>query len=547
MGLGAWDNFEGFALTPITVDSVLSARAAGDLPRAIERISRLFALRPDAADVAQLAGVLYCEAVVYERGLTFLKMSSRLASADKQVWLNLALAHRHQGQHAEALGVAQRVILLDPQSPTLALSVARYAASPDLKSVFIEMAKRVCRWSLLLDPLSFEAAYFHGMAHKRNNEFSEAVTSLSHSVVLAPSIAAPLVGLGDTLAEMTQFSASQQCYRWACNADPVHHDAPYHLSLVQLRIGHFEDGWANYEHRWFAAVGKEHLSESLAVRASRPEYTGINRPKRLLIWGEQGIGDEIMFGSLLAEFQHNCDELLVQLDPRLIDLFSRSLPRVRFFGFDKPPTPDLYDEQLPIGSLGKFLRPTRASFAGKGRRYLSAAEGSAWKLRSDLGVAKHEQLIGLCWRAANPDNRQIRSLPLETLLKALSLPGLRFLNLQYANVDKELSLLDPALGSRLLRHPDIDLTKNLDGVAGLIEACDLVISVGNAVAHLSGALGQRTWVLLPQVAGWRWLHGSTTCGWYESVRLFRQERRGDWNGVLSDLRAAIDHDMRNRQ
>jgi ADP-heptose:LPS heptosyltransferase len=141
----------------------------------------------------------------------------------------------------------------------------------------------------------------------------------------------------------------------------------------------------------------------------------------------------------------------------------------------------------------------------------------------------------------------MRSIPLEALLSALNFPGLRFLNLQYANVDKELSLLDASLRDCLLHHRDIDLTKNLDGVAGLIEACDLVISVGNAVAHLSGALGQRTWVLLPQVAGWRWLHGSTNCGWYESVRLFRQERRGDWDGVLSDLRAAIDHEIRRRQ
>jgi len=534
-------------VTLVTIDSVLSARAAGDLQSAIDRIHRLLILRPDAADAAQLAGVLHCEAIAYERGLTFLRVSGRLSASDKQVWLNIALAYRQLGQHVEAFRAAQHVVLLDPQSPALTLAVARYAASPNNQSVSGELATRICHWSLLLDPLSFEAAYFHGMALKRNNDFAGAITSLSRSTALLPSIAAPLVGLGDALAEMTRFSVSQRVYQWACHADPTHHDAPYHLSLVQLRLGLFEYGWTSYEHRWFASAGTEQLRESLSVRSSRPEYIGISRPKRLLIWGEQGLGDEIMFGSLLTEFRANCQELLVQLDPRLIDLFSRSLPGVRFFGFDKPPSVELYDEQLPIGSLGKFLRRTRESFTGKGTRYLAAAEGSAARLRTELGVAKHELLIGLCWRAANPDNRQIRSIPLEKLLTALGLPALRFLNLQYANVDKELSLLDPALSSRLLRHPDIDLTKNLDGVAGLIEACDLVVSVGNAVAHLSGALGQRTWVLLPEVAGWRWLHGSTTCGWYESVRLFRQERRGDWSGVLSALRAAIGNEIRTRR
>jgi ADP-heptose:LPS heptosyltransferase len=75
----------------------------------------------------------------------------------------------------------------------------------------------------------------------------------------------------------------------------------------------------------------------------------------------------------------------------------------------------------------------------------------------------------------------------------------------------------------------------LEGLAGLIEGCDLVVSVGNATAHLSGALGQKTWVLLPYVAGWRWLHEGSTCPWYQSVRLYRQSKRDDWTSVLETV------------
>jgi len=75
----------------------------------------------------------------------------------------------------------------------------------------------------------------------------------------------------------------------------------------------------------------------------------------------------------------------------------------------------------------------------------------------------------------------------------------------------------------------------LEGLAGLIETCDEVVSVGNATAHLAGALGQRTLVLLPYVAGWRWLHEGDRCPWYDSVTLLRQTEPGDWSGVFSNL------------
>jgi ADP-heptose:LPS heptosyltransferase len=94
----------------------------------------------------------------------------------------------------------------------------------------------------------------------------------------------------------------------------------------------------------------------------------------------------------------------------------------------------------------------------------------------------------------------------------------------------------------VLSHPGIDNREDLEGLAGLIEGCDLVVSVGNATAHLAGALGQRTWVLLPYVAGWRWLHEGSTCPWYPSVRLYRQAERGRWESVLEAIRRDLDQE-----
>jgi ADP-heptose:LPS heptosyltransferase len=117
--------------------------------------------------------------------------------------------------------------------------------------------------------------------------------------------------------------------------------------------------------------------------------------------------------------------------------------------------------------------------------------------------------------------------------------GVRFVNLQYGDVRDELAGLRRERGVEVLSHGGVDNREDLEGLAGLIEGCDLVVSVGNATAHLSGALGQKTWVLLPYVAGWRWLHEGSTCPWYQSVRLYRQSETGSWMELLETLATSL--------
>ena len=147
-----------------------------------------------------------------------------------------------------------------------------------------------------------------------------------------------------------------------------------------------------------------------------------------------------------------------------------------------------------------------------------------------------EKLIGLSWRSASPETGAVRCLGLGVLVGALGgVEGVRFVNLQYGDVREELAWLRRERGVEVLSHGGVDNREDLEGLAGLIEGCDLVVSVGNATAHLSGALGQKTWVLLPYVAGWRWLHEGSTCPWYQSVRLYRQSKRDDWTSVLETV------------
>jgi hypothetical protein len=296
----------------------------------------------------------------------------------------------------------------------------------------------------------------------------------------------------------------------------------------------YATGWLFMESRWrdtnfLQTQGRD--SES--IRRSRPVFSGCCS-RRILVWGEQGVGDEVMFGGLLREFRGMCGEMLVQLDRRLVGLFERSLPGVKFFVRGEVVDEGLYDEQIPIGSLARYLRPSRESFAGRGGAYLRAKEGLRERFRERMGLDSGERVIGLSWKSAAPETGAARSLGLEELVSALSVSGqkIRFVNLQYGDVESDLRGVRERLGVEVYSESEVDNREDLEGLAGLIEACDEVVSVGNATAHLAGALGKRTYVLLPYVAGWRWLHEGERCPWYDSVTLLRQKKQGEWGGVM---------------
>jgi len=132
-----------------------------------------------------------------------------------------------------------------------------------------------------------------------------------------------------------------------------------------------------------------------------------------------------------------------------------------------------------------------------------------------------------------------RSVPLGALVQALMNPRVRLVNLQYGDVDPELSQLLQTTGAEVIQCPEVDNQNDLDGLAALICACDLVVSADNTTVHLAGALGQPVWVLLPFSADWRWLLERSDSPWYPSARLFRQTVVADWGPVLDPLSQAF--------
>jgi ADP-heptose:LPS heptosyltransferase len=162
------------------------------------------------------------------------------------------------------------------------------------------------------------------------------------------------------------------------------------------------------------------------------------------------------------------------------------------------------------------------------------------ELRRRIGASVGEKLIGISWSSNNREFGRHKSTLLAHWAPLLSVPGTIFVDLQYGDTARERQALRTEAGVELRHFDDLDLTDDLDGVAALIAACDLVITVSNTVAHIAGALGKETWVLLPASAGklWYWGLDATTTPWYPTAKLYRREQDQDWAPVFE--RAARD-------
>jgi len=262
-------------------------------------------------------------------------------------------------------------------------------------------------------------------------------------------------------------------------------------------------------------------------------------------WGEQGLGDQIIGASMLGELTAFADHVVAEVEPRLVPLLQRSLPDVETVGVGEGLYAGRADAHVAMGDIGRYLRPSWDAFPVPAPTYLKAdpARLAALHTRLHSGGAI---VAGMSWRSHNIKRGRWKSAPLDELEPLLRLPGMRWIDLQYGETSEERASLPK--GATLDHVDDIDNTRDLDGLAALISACDLVVTISNTTAHLAGALGKPTWVLVPDgnVRMWYWFIGRDDSPWYPHVKLRRRLMGQSWKALARGVADEIAAFVRNR-
>ena len=274
------------------------------------------------------------------------------------------------------------------------------------------------------------------------------------------------------------------------------------------------------------------------MQSSKPLWKP-SKKQRVLLWGEQGVGDEIMFASLIPDLYSSSSKLIVLTDKRLIPLFRRSFPDdIDFRPSNEVVSETEYDSQISMGSVPLHFRQSIDSFKHSAQGWLSASTVKAKNLRSQLLSDDSETLIGISWHTtAHHNGAQKRLIPLNQIAQMLHAPKVRLVSLQYGDFVNEVKKLSTDYGIKVAQVTEIDNMNDIDGLAALISACDRIVSIDNITVHLAGALGKETKAFLPHACDWRWGQSSQDSYWYDSVQLYRQIIISDWEHVIKSYEA----------
>ncbi|MGC2063421.1 MAG: tetratricopeptide repeat protein [Thermodesulfovibrionales bacterium] len=340
--------------------------------------------------------------------------------------------------------------------------------------------------------------------------------------------------LGVLLSNSGQLEKSIDNFNKAVSIRPDYTEAHWNMALPLLQLGDFVNGWKKY------ALRDLQRTASAVKDFSYRRWDGSSlKDKTLFIYAEQGVGDEIMFASVLTDVIPLAKYCIVECNERLVPLFSRSFPELTVIPSVKETLPEILhdiDAAIPIGSLPMHLRPDLGGFPQR-KSYLVADADKIdnWRNRfRDLGDGL---TVGISWRGGNEASvRHLRSTKLYQWADLLRVSGIQFINLQYGDCKQEIEEAREHVGVIIYDWEDADPLKDLDNFAAQISALDLVISVDNSTLHMAGALGVPAWALLPKGNNWRWLQGVEDTPWYSSLRLFSQKEPHDWSDVFLRVR-----------
>jgi len=520
----------------VNLGNIYKKKGLTDL--AVSHYQKAIYLNPDHMQAYYNLGYLFQEEHRYDDAIAYYQKTLQLDPNLFAVYYNLGYIYHQRKQFDEAINCYMKTLQLNPDMADAYrnLGLAFYDKEEfDESIIYYQKALR-------LNPDFIDAYNNLGAIYQEQGNYHEAIIYYQKALELNPNVATAYSNLGNAFYSVGNDQEALIYFRKALLLNAHYVEAHANMSHVLLSQGNFHEGWKEYEWR---LLKKESRSKIFL----QPVWDGLPlQNKTLLVYAEQGIGDEIMFASCLPDVISMTDLCTVECDKRLIPLFTRSFHqcsiagRIDYSNTDSP-GPPLADLKIAIGSLPKLFRPDSKGFPQQ-KSYLIPDDQKVKKWIMRFSEIKARVKIGISWRGGStPNVIRVRSTKLMQWAGLFSIPEIAFINLQYGDCSEELTNIEERLGVRIHTWEDTDPLKDLDDFAAEIAALDLVVSVDNATVHMAGALGVQAWVLLPYVCEWRWMKQVEDTPWYPTLRLYRQIIPGEWEDVFervsSNLRQLV--------
>ena len=436
------------------------------------------------------------------------------------------------GKIEESLELCYEAIMIAPDDSNLYLFQGNIFQELGRPEESIDSYNKVIK----LNPNSADA--YCNMSNSLENlgKFDEAIIYAKKAIQIKPDFSLAFFNLGVAAMQTRSFDLSMKSFNKAIELQPNLAKYEHAKATLLLLFGDFKNGWNLWESRW----NLDRLF-SPKLDTNCPVWAG-DKNSKLLVWAEQGVGDQIMYGGLIPDLSEICPDISVQVDPRIVNLFNRSMGDKCTFYPDNKSLPVKYDQHISMGSLCKHLRTDEKDFESSRYGFLKDDKDVTADIKKDLAalVPKNTKLCGISWRSGNLKFGKRKTIKLKNLINSLDLKGYTFINLQYGNTKDEAKEVKDELNIDVVSYDKVDNFNNLDGLTSLIQCCDIVISVDNITCQLAGALGKETHMLLPYGSNWMWMVERNDSPWYDSIKIYRQGADNDWLSLFKRLKNNLD-------
>ncbi len=446
----------------------------------------------------------------------------------------IGVAYAGLREHENAVKHFLNSIKINPLDPMPFACIGNSLA----KNLQFFEAEKYYKLALIIDENYRDAIVGLGIADFQRANYPGCELHFKKALDLRPNDPTALTNLANTYSAQGLYEEAFPLWNKAIALKPNSPQARLNRGLAGLGSKQFETAWDDYEHRF-------HEDNFIPERFKDiPKWSGPGADVvPVLIWAEQGIGDEIMFSSIFNDLKNVKEKFAAECNPRLIDIFRKSFPHIFFIPTRSLVDPSAFRYQISIASLGRLFRRSEASFSEhkNPHGYLLPIPNKLHPITLAALSELPRPWIGVSWEsyALTMNFRERKSIPIEEFSKFTENFKGSFINLQFPNPHKHENPSPKITPENIRNLPNINLKNDLAALGGLLKQLDHVITIGNSVAHLCGSFGVPTTVLLPSVADWRWGFSGDKSVWYESLTLYRNKEPNSWGALLKNVKDEV--------
>ena len=453
-----------------------------------------------------------------------------------EAYFQLGLCLRAQKKFDQAITLLSKSIIIKNNKIILLLLANLYRDQGDFTNAII-----IINSCIKLFPDFNNAKLLLSLIYTDQGKFDEAKNSINELIKKNNQDA--LINYTYILMEQGSFDFAKNVIEKLLHLRNTNPFVRFNLAIIQLSQYQFVEGWNNYEIRF--DLNNFTLSKQILNTIARPRWDRSKPYKKVLIWGEQGIGDQILFSNFIDVIDGKFEKIILCVTQKLIPFFQAIYPSVEVNSIKNIHQIKDFDYHIPIASLGLYFQEeiSKKKFVNKNFFTNLKNNYSIIKNLKKIPPKNNKVRIGLSWISNSGITKNKKSIKLKLFKDFFSLDNFEFINLQYTDETIEITQLEKEMNKKIFIDHDIDCFDNILELAILMQSCDLIITVSNSTAHIAGKLGVKTFILLPHYAGqfWYW-HNNNQEGqnfWYSSIKTFRQDKNLEWKGAINKVKKEL--------